>query len=541
MKPTPYREGNPAAPICFIAEAPSGREMAEGRPLVGPAGQVFNECLHQAGLLRSNCSILNVVRTPISSVNEYITKKGQLTDLGRQAAKELEIRLRDYTPNVIVPMGNLALKVVIDKFGIVKHRGSIYPTVVPPGRKAVPTIHPAATLPGRGPYVQRYTIVEDMRKAQRESSYPDIRTMTRAMIVNPAFHEVMAFINSCMLSEVLAFDIEIRNFQVSCIGLAPRPDIAMCIPFVGPAWSETEELAIWMGISDLLSNPDIVKVGQYVMFDVSFLLLRNRIRTVPPIEDIYVMHRVLYPDFPAGLDYIASMYTDIPYYKADRKLWTEFAASKLTAERFYEYNCKDALVTREARDLLVDELREDKGALAAYEDSMANFEPCLFAMSRGLKVNTGNLEKMRREVEEQLKEKEAELAAVSVAPFNPTSPKQCIAYFYGTRGLKPYLNRNTGNPTCDDTALSRIIRKYNLPEARLVQEIRALKKLRDTYLNLQFDPDGRLRCFYNVRGTTTGRLSSSKTVFETGLNLQNLAPQFKYFIEADNPQEGEEE
>src|SRR3990172_7827166 len=92
-----------------------------------------------------------------------------------------------------------------------------------------------------------------------------------------------------------------------------------------------------------------------------------------------------------------------------------------------------------------------------------------------------------------------DLEGVVGSGFNPLSPKQCIAYFYGTKGLKPYINRKTSKPTCDDTALSRIFRRTGMKEAKLIQEIRVLDKLLGTYMELELDEDKRLRCFYNVR------------------------------------------
>src|SRR5690606_11604294 len=44
---------------------------------------------------------------------------------------------------------------------------------------------------------------------------------------------------------------------------------------------------------------------------------------------------------------------------------------------------------------------------------------------------------------------------------------------------------------------------------------------------------GRMRCSYNPRGTKFGRLSSSKTIFGTGTNFQNLPQEFKKFLVAD--------
>ena len=118
-------------------------------------------------------------------------------------------------------------------------------------------------------------------------------------------------------------------------------------------------------------------------------------------------------------------------------------------------------------------------------------------------------------------------------PFNPGSFKQCMEYFYDHKGIAPYTNRKTGKPTTDDKAMARIFRKFELPEARLVQECRSLGKLLGTYLEVEYDSDKRLRCFYDPRGTTSGRLSSSKTIFDKGLNFQNLDPRFKSFLVPD--------
>ena len=158
-------------------------------------------------------------------------------------------------------------------------------------------------------------------------------------------------------------------------------------------------------------------------------------------------------------------------------------------------------------------------------------------MTKGTRINIGLLKDEKARVTDELDAKREELNDTAAIPLNSESPKQCIAYFYGIKGIKPYLNRKTGRPTCDDKALARIIRKHNLPEARLVQEIRGLAKLLGTYLDFQWDPDERLRCFYNVRGTPTGRLSSSKTVRGTGMNMQNIHPSFKRFIVPDPPEE----
>ena len=60
MKSSPFEEGDPNAPLLFLAEAPASVEMRMGHPLAGPSGDVFNDCLHTAGLIRNQSYILNL-------------------------------------------------------------------------------------------------------------------------------------------------------------------------------------------------------------------------------------------------------------------------------------------------------------------------------------------------------------------------------------------------------------------------------------------------------------------------------------------------
>jgi len=53
-----------------------------------------------------------------------------------------------------------------------------------------------------------------------------------------------------------------------------------------------------------------------------------------------------------------------------------------------------------------------------------------------------------------------------------------IAYFYGICMIKPYINRKTGNASCDAVALHRIAKKKvkGSFEAKIIIKIRKYKK-----------------------------------------------------------------
>jgi DNA polymerase I-like protein with 3'-5' exonuclease and polymerase domains len=223
------------------------------------------------------------------------------------------------------------------------------------------------------------------------------------------------------------------------------------------------------------------------------------------------------------------MHTKEPYYKDDGKLWSKPWRDLHT---FWIYNAKDSATCMELARVLMPLLDKD-GFRKAYDDTIAMFPVLCYMMLRGMKVDGVRLEETKIDISEAIADKTTELEQVADYVFNINSPKQCVEYFYEHKNIKPYTNRKTGNPTTDDKALSRIYRRFQMPEAKLVQEIRALKKLRSTYLEVGIDEDSRIRSSYNPRGTKFGRLSSSQTIFGTGMNMQNLDSRFKGFLIAD--------
>lgn len=551
MPTSPWEEGDPDSRIAILVEAPARMEMKLRRPLVGPSGKLLEQCMHNSGMVRRECYLVNIweeqvkkdIKGTIWSEDSellWVPKTGFTEEGERRATGALE-RLKRCKANVIVPLGGTALSFLqIDTSSspdtsttaILKWRGSILSSKRPElmGRKVVGTVHPAASL--RGQYIWRYFIMSDLKRAKEESLTPEINLPQRTIRIQPSFNEALSFLTDMRHSKRVAEDIEILNHQVSCMSFCNTPSDVISIPFVGefgrPYWSKEQELEIWQLIAEINGDPGIMKVGQNISFDIGFLFQQNNIYTRGPIGDSMIAHSIIWPDFPKGLDFLVSICTREPYYKGDGKLWTK---PWVDLHRFWRYNGLDSATCLEVWDSIQDDLGD--GFRQTYEETMELLDTVVYMMTKGISVNRERLEWTKKDVASRIVQKEKELDEVAEHPFNPLSPKQCIEYFYGTKGIKPYISRKTGNPTTDDKALARIIRRFNLKEARLCQEIRALRKLEGTYLEVGIDKDDRIRCSYNLRGTRFGRLSSSQTVMRTGMNMQNLHPEFKGFLEAD--------
>jgi len=536
---SPGEEGSPERPICILAEAPANHEMKAKRPLVGPSGEIFNDCLHAAGIARHQCYILNIWPFQIYKDKQenfvcnnrvLYTHRHGFTDDGLEAARGQMEKLHACRSNIVIGLGRPALTVLSGdhKKPIMKWRGSpLWSEKF--DRKYIPTIHPAATL--HGVYVWRYLIQTDFAKAALEMDKPHLELPHRELLVSPGLGDVRSFMADCKEAGRFATDIEVMNHQVSCFSMAFRKDLALTVPFVNkegaPYWDEDDEALIWKWYAELMGDEEVMKVNQNIIgFDTPFLFSQNNIHTKGPIGDTMIAQHILYPHFKKGLDFIASYHTREPYWKDDGKIWKRI---DIPWEVFQRYCGKDSAVALEAWDILSAELTQG-GFWPTYNMTAEMVDALTYMSVCGLPVDKDGLERTKVELEQTIAERQASLDEIT-GGLNVSSPKQCREYFYGKLGIKPYISAAGGIST-DDKTMSRIARRAikGSREAKLVQEIRSLRKLKGTYIDVQLDSDNRLRCSWNPRGTWTGRLSSSKTIFGTGMNLQNLHPSFKGFI-----------
>jgi DNA polymerase-1 len=203
-------------------------------------------------------------------------------------------------------------------------------------------------------------------------------------------------------------------------------------------------------------------------------------------------------------------------------------------ETFLRYNALDSACMVQIHDAIWPELQSD--FQTTYDMTIDLMEVLTFMQTRGMRVSHDLLNQTKKDVLASTAVKQEELNKLVGRELNVNSSKDCATYFYIELGIPPYKGK-TGAITCDDLAMQRLARgtaqRPGLRQAKLVQEIRGLQKLYGTYLNMRFDEDNRMRGSYNPRGTMFGRLSSSKTIFNTGMNFQNLPSEFKKFLIAD--------
>lgn len=92
-------EGSPTADIMLVGEGPGFHEDAQGRPFVGPAGQLLTDLLGRAGLTREDVFITNIVK------HRPPGNRDPLPDEIEACKEYLERQIAEIDPALIVTLG----------------------------------------------------------------------------------------------------------------------------------------------------------------------------------------------------------------------------------------------------------------------------------------------------------------------------------------------------------------------------------------------------------------------------------------------------
>ena len=167
---TVFGRGSADARIVFVGEQPGDQEDRQGAPFVGPAGEVLDRALAEAGLARDKIYVTNAVKhfkfEPRGKRRIHQTPRANEINACRPW---LEAELERINPDVLVALGATAARAIFgDKFRITRDRGQFVPTRW--AEKSIATYHPSAALRGEddSQKAQVYAmLVEDLRKVAR--------------------------------------------------------------------------------------------------------------------------------------------------------------------------------------------------------------------------------------------------------------------------------------------------------------------------------------------------------------------------------------
>lgn len=347
------------------------------------------------------------------------------------------------------------------------------------------TYHPAAlaTEPKYRSVVQqdfrRIPQIDEMLEANLETGYD--RTLTeegRTLML--AAHEV-------------AVDIENPKGPITCIGLTDRPK---------RAWVAGPNGADRAFVEEILRTKQIV--GQnYFLHDLWYLHQEGYPRHEDRVHDTRLAGKLLNPDAPNNIVYLAGLYADPPmpgYWKAE-----DDYRGDLEGVAGGDVDANVRVLAGERREL------QERGTWGLYDNYLRPLAALAFRLRlAGMRMDRDRMVAKRKHLLAQVERCRA------VMPFtNENCSQQIMDWLYKDLGLEVKRNRKTRRPTADEDARRRL--RYELgrdkpqgwEEAQqiidAVDEAITLSKQCSTFLNYDLSEGDRVHPILTLAGSTVGK------------------------------------
>jgi len=503
------------AKIMIVGEAPGKTEEETGMPFTGSSGKLLRQMLQH--------SVYNK------------KSRNEPSDRLLYWHSVLRDKIEKIRPNVVIALGAEALRAITNRRGIKNWRGTVltYKDV-----KVIATYHPAAVIR----QYDFHPIVEmDLAKALRESKFRELKYDECSIITKPTLRQTLDWLNECSRYPRVGWDIETVGRHVRCIGIARgsalKPE-ALVVPFIkfpstdmvmpgqkniisvgnvsyeaSSYWNSHDELLVLDAIAKVMEGRTIQKVGHNsIAFDASVMKSEFKMEVNNHIMDTMHAFHLLYSELHMGLKFLVTILTNYPNYWADRQSDND--------ESEWHYNGMDAIATLVISYKLETELH-NAGMMNLYKHINDLAIALTRIQERGICIDDDARKAMLEEQNVKLDKILKDISNVAGGSFNPNSPKQVKELLYDK--LKFPIVYKDGKETTGEAALKKLAKRY--PKERVLNDIvayRKTSKLINTFLDMNLDADGKMRTSYNASGTKSGRISSSKTIWKTGMNLQNI-------------------
>lgn len=165
---TVFGEGRAGAHVMLVGEQPGDYEDREGRPFVGPAGKLLDDCLDRAGIDRTQVYVTNAVK------HFKWEPRGKRRIHAKPSAREVlacrpwfDAEVAAVHPRMIVCLGATAAQSLLgNRFRVTQERGKLIRLIgLPP---VMATVHPSSILRAAD---------EEARHREMELFIADLRTV----------------------------------------------------------------------------------------------------------------------------------------------------------------------------------------------------------------------------------------------------------------------------------------------------------------------------------------------------------------------------
>jgi len=517
--------------IAVIGEAPGETEVKMKMPFVGGSGKLLWDTLREHGYNRQMVYTTNVVKRQLS-LSTKSEKRAPIHASELQHWMELLRWELQQLPSLkcVLILGNYALKAVVGHDKIMSWRGSVFDeNMLGRPLRCIATLNPSMVL--REPKTEilfKFDVAKIQRVMTGKFKQYDI-TAHYDLSYDRAIDAIKHTHNEAIEHDKpVSFDIEVLSMETACVGISTDTHEGFCINFRDQRtniYTRTEERELRRLLNGMLSDRRVKLVAQNGSFDSYWLWYKDRIRPHGVWFDTLLAHHTLYPTLPHNLGALTTQYTDHPYYKDEGKEWKD----NNEIHKFWIYNVKDVCLTLKVQQMELVELR--KAQLESFFfDHVMRLQPLLvratvLGVLCDVPLKRYITDAIRNDVAllcEQFHEKVHE--ATGLPDYNPSPnswPQLAELFFHKLKLI------GRGSST-DDENRQRIKRHPRTPPdaidmINVLDRYKEEHKFLSTYAEMTIDSDNRIRCEYKQYGTQSapGRLSSTKTMWNSGMNLQN--------------------
>lgn len=535
--------------LFIVGEAPGREEDDSGKPFVGGAGRILNAMLADAGIGRQDCFVTNVCKC--RPPNNRTPELDEIFACQDSLAEEIE----KVNPRVIVALGDTATTLLTGR-SVGTYRGSIVNGIGPAtGRRVLITYHPSFVMRMRSMFP---VVAWDLRKA---ANYQPI-AISEQYSFCPDRGEVASWFQHIQDHQLeVAVDIETAGDKEEGNkddALDPYTGSIIGIAF---CWGQGQ--AMQLDYNNLVKNWDLVtnflssypkQIYANNSFDRLFCWVSQNCRPQLYWDVQTAMHRI-YPAMPKKLDFLRSIYTDLPPYKQiyREQAGGKYRPEKLSPDSLARLNCLDVDVTWQV-------CQEQKKFITEAEmlDVWREEEIALEMIHRGAYIDQNNLATHYAKILPQIEAYEKKFS--DIWECSVSSPKQLNSVLYDRILFPLYDDKGKscerGKASTNEKAIQAIGSALGLvycsgtfpdgtedPEGERFEgeaknkeilsdilDYRGMAKIASTYCEGLFrsiKQDGRVHPSWKVTGTATGRWSCK------GVPMQGVPKDLRNIIRAE--------
>jgi DNA polymerase-1 len=286
--------------------------------------------------------------------------------------------------------------------------------------------------------------------------------------------------------------------------------------------SQQETKAILEIVRPVFENPDTLKIGQNIKFDIQ-VLANYGIEVKGPLFDTMIAHYLLEPDMRHNMNLLSETYLGYSPVHIESLIGEKGNSQKnmrsVPVDKLKDYAVEDADVTYQLENVFEPRIKAEGLGDLAHDIEMPLINVLATMERNGVILNLDDLKAITINLREDIISLEKEIYSLAGTEFNISSPKQLgdILFIRLKLDEKARVTKTKQFITSEEI-LQRLTSKH--PIVDKVLEYRGLKKLLSTYveaLPLLVDKrTGRIHTSFNQAVASTGRLSSNNP------NLQNI-------------------